>query len=375
MTAPPPSHTPPPLPADSGLAAVDAEALLGMYRDMLRIRRLEELAAKAYTQRKILGFCHLYIGQESVAVGVAAATTDADYWISAYREHGHAIAKGVPPREMMAELFGKETGSSKGHGGSMHIFDKKVNFLGGHGIVGGHVPLANGVGWAIRARGEDAVCVVFFGDGAANQGAFFEALCLAQLYKLPVIFICENNFYAMGTALHRQSAVTDMSLRARGVGMAHESFEAFDVEAVRERVGRAVSYAKSGAGPVLLEAVTYRYRGHSMSDPAKYRPKGELAEVKESDPLKITRARLANDYGITDEHFDAIKAEIEAEAQDAVKFAEESPIPDPAELYDFTYAPQVTSMAVGDDAPTFKFENPGTVDVPGEEYPVAKGGA
>jgi len=375
MTAPPPSHTPPPLPAESGLPAVDAEALLGMYREMLRIRRIEELAAKAYTQRKILGFCHLYIGQESVAVGVAAASTERDYWITAYREHGQAMAKGVTARAMMAELYGKATGSSRGHGGSMHIFDKDARFLGGHGIVGAHVPLANGVGWAIRARGEDAVCVAFFGDGAAHQGAFFEALCLAQLFKLPVIFICENNGYAMGTALHRQSALTDMSRRAAGVGMAHESFEAFDVEAVRERVGCAVAYAKSGKGPVLLEALTYRYRGHSMSDPAKYRPEGELAEVKESDPLKITRKRLADDFGITDAQFDAIKASVEEECQDAARFAEESPIPDPAGLYDYTYAPQTTSMGVGDDAPVFKFENPGQIAVPGVEHPDTKGGA
>ena len=375
MTAPPPSHAPPPLPETSGLPEVQAEDLLGMYREMLRIRRIEELAAKAYTQRKILGFCHLYIGQESVAVGAAAASTERDYWITAYREHGHAVAKGVTLRSMMAELYGKSTGSSRGHGGSMHIFDKDSKFLGGHGIVGGHVPLANGVGWAIRSRGEDAVCVVFFGDGASHQGAFFEALCLAQLFKLPVIFLCENNFYAMGTALHRQSAVTDMSTRAAGVGMAHESFEAFDVEVVREKVGRAIDYAKSGKGPVFLEAITYRYRGHSMSDPAKYRPAGELEEVKESDPLKITRRRLLEDFGITEAQLEAVKQEVEAECQDAAQFAEDSPIPDPAGLYDYTYAPQTTSMAVGDDAPVFRFETQGEVAVPGAEHPVAKGGA
>ena len=375
MTAPPPSHTPPPLPATSGLPAVDAEALLGMYREMLRIRRLEELAAKAYTQRKILGFCHLYIGQESVAVGAAAGTRDDDYWLAAYREHGHAMAKGVSSRSVMAELYGKATGSSKGHGGSMHIFDKEARFLGGYGIVGGHVPLANGIAWAIKARGDDSVCVCYFGDGAAHQGAFFEALCLAQLYRLPVIFICENNFYAMGTSIHRQSALTDMSQRAAGVGMAHESFEAFDAEVVREKVGRAAAYARAGNGPVLLEAVTYRYRGHSMSDPAKYRPTGELDEVKESDPLKITRKRLEDDFGITTEQFDAIKASVEEECQDAAKFAEESPIPDEAALYDYTYAPQETSMGLGDDAPTFQYDKPSTVFVPGFERPDAKEGA
>ena len=221
-----------------------------------------------------LGFCHLYIGQESVAVGAAAATQDD--WITAYREHGHAMAKGGDPKAIMAEMFGKATGCSKGQGGSMHLFDKEKRFMGGYGIVGAHVPMANGVGWAIRHRNEGRVCVCFFGDGAAHQGAFFEALCLAQLYRLPVVFICENNFYAMGTALDRQSFFTDMSLRANGVGMARMQFEGFDVEVVRENVGRAAAFAREGNGPVLLEVVTYRHRGHSMSDPAKYRPKGEL---------------------------------------------------------------------------------------------------
>lgn len=362
-------------PDDLSSIPISKDQLLDWYRQIALIRRVEELAAKAYTQRKILGFCHLYIGQESVAVGAAAATLDEDYWLAAYREHGHAMAKGVSSRSVMAELYGKETGSSKGHGGSMHIFDEQARFLGGYGIVGGHVPLANGVAWAIRARGDNGVCVCFFGDGAANQGAFFEALCLAQLYKLPVVFICENNFYAMGTALHRQSALTNMSLRAAGVGMAHESFEGFDVEEVRERVGRAAAYARSGKGPVLLEVVTYRYRGHSMSDPAKYRPSGELDGVKESDPLKITRKRLTEDFGITEAQFEDIKASVEEECQDAAQFAEDSPIPDDSQLYDFTYAPQVTSMGVGDDAPVHRFDKPGEIDVPRFELPHADGGA
>jgi pyruvate dehydrogenase E1 component alpha subunit len=306
---------------------------------MLRIRRVEELAAKAYTQRKILGFCHLYIGQESVAVGAAASTKD-DYWMAAYREHGQAMAKGMSSRMMMAELFGKATGSSKGQGGSMHLFDKANKFMGGYGIVGGHVPLATGVAWAAKQRKEGKVCVCFFGDGAANQGAFFEALCLAQLFKLPVVFICENNFYAMGTPLHRQSAVTDMSLRARGVGMVREQFEGFDVELVRDRVGAASDFARAGNGPVLLEIVTYRHRGHSMSDPAKHRPEGELEEKKKSDPLAITKARLMDDFGMVEADFDEIQASVETEAQDAWDFAQDSPEPDPDTLYDFTYAPQ-----------------------------------
>ena len=312
------------LPDKSSLPPVNAEELTSLYREMLLIRRVEELAAKAYTQRKILGFCHLYIGQESVAVGAAVSTKD-DYWMAAYREHGQAMAKGVSAKAMMAELFGKETGSSKGQGGSMHIFDRENKFMGGYGIVGGHVPLATGVAWAAKQRKEGKVAVCFFGDGAANQGAFFEALCLAQLYKLPAVFICENNFYAMGTPLHRQSALTDMSLRALGVGMVREQFEGFDVEVVRDRVAAAADFARAGNGPVLLEIVTYRHRGHSMSDPAKYRPDGELDEKKKSDPLYITLTRLKDDFGVTDEAIQAIHDSVETEAQEAWTFAHESP--------------------------------------------------
>ena len=327
------------LPDKSSLPEINVSELTALYREMLLIRRVEELAAKAYTQRKILGFCHLYIGQESVAVGAAASTKN-DYWMAAYREHGHAMAKGVSPKAMMAELFGRATGSSSGQGGSMHIFDKAEKFMGGYGIVGGHVPLATGVGWAIKQRKEDRVCVCFFGDGACHQGAFFEALCLAQLYKLPVVFICENNFYAMGTPLHRQSAVTNLSLRAAGVGMVSEQFEGFDVEVVRERVAAAADFARAGKGPVLLEIVTYRHRGHSMSDPAKYRPSGELDEKKKSDPLAITRERLTQDFGLSEADLQAVTDSVEAEAQEAWDFAHESPEPDPATLYDFTYAPE-----------------------------------
>ncbi|MCB9758655.1 MAG: pyruvate dehydrogenase (acetyl-transferring) E1 component subunit alpha [Alphaproteobacteria bacterium] len=328
----------PPLPDESGLPALDGAGLLDLYREMYRIRRVEELAAKAYTMRKILGFCHLYIGQESVAVGAAAATKD-DYWIAAYREHGHALAKGMSSRAMLAELFGKATGCVHGVGGSMHLFDKDIRFMGGYGIVGGHVPLANGVGWAIKHRNEGRVCVCFFGDGATNQGAFFEALCLAQLYKLPVVFICENNFYAMGTSVERQSFLTRLDLRARGVGMAHDQFKGFDVEVVRERVGAAAKFAREGNGPVLLEVVTYRYRGHSMSDPAKYRPKGELENIREtSDPLAITHHRLVNDLGLSEDTLTEARQVIDEEAQDAWDFAESSPDPDPTKLYDYVYA-------------------------------------
>ncbi len=327
------------LPLRADLPPVDRALLLAMYRQMLLIRRVEELAAKAYTQRKILGFCHLYIGQESVAVGAAAACIPEDHWITAYREHGQAMAKGVSPRAVMAELFGKATGCTKGLGGSMHLFDASVNFMGGYGIVGAHVPLAAGVAWAMKQKKTGGVAVCFFGDGACNQGAFFEALCLAELYKLPVVFLCENNFYAMGTSVDRSSALIDMSLRGNGVGMRREQFEGFDVEVVRDRVGAAVAYARSGQGPVILEAVTYRHRGHSMSDPAKYRPAGELEEKKKSDPLAISERRLVDDFGVTADELAALRVAVDAEADDAVKFAEDSPWPDPAHLYDYTYAP------------------------------------
>lgn len=327
------------LPNPSNLPAVTKAELLHLFEQMVQIRRVEEMAARAYTQKKILGFCHLYIGQESVAVGAAAACLPEDHWITAYREHGQAMAKGMSPRAMMAELYGKATGCVGGLGGSMHLFDASINFMGGYGIVGAHVPLAVGVAWGLKQRKTGGVAVCFFGDGAAHQGAFFEALCLAQLYCLPVVFLCENNAYAMGTAIERQSYLTDMSLRGRGVGMVREQFLAFDVETVRDRVGAAVAWARAGKGPVILEAVTYRYRGHSMSDPAKYRPEGELEKKKEQDPLKITEMRLREDFGATDADIEAVIARVEAAAEDAVRFAEESPVPDPANLYNFTYAP------------------------------------
>ncbi len=329
----------PTLPPQSSLPPITRDGLLALFRQMLLIRRVEELAARAYTQRKILGFCHLYIGQESVAVGAAAACIPEDHWVTGYREHGQAMAKGVSARALMAELYGKATGASHGLGGSMHIFDASVNFMGGYGIVGAHVPLAAGVAWGLKQRKTGGVAVCFFGDGAAHQGAFFEALCLAQLYCLPVVFVCENNYYAMGTSIDRQSYLTDMSLRGRGVGMVHEQFQAFDVELVRDRMGAAVEWARSGKGPVILEAVTYRFRGHSMSDPAKYRKDGELEQKKLTDPLLITEQRLKEAFGVSDAELDSLRAGVDAEAEDAVQFAEESPIPDPSRLYDYIYAP------------------------------------
>jgi pyruvate dehydrogenase E1 component alpha subunit len=325
------------LPPDP-LPALSKAGLLGLWEQMLLIRRVEEMAAKAYTERKILGFCHLYIGQESVAVGAAAACRPEDRWITGYREHGQAIAKGVSPRSMMAELFGKATGTTKGLGGSMHIFDKNVHFMGGYGIVGAQCALGTGVAWSLKHLKTDAVCLCWFGDGAANQGAFFEAMCLAQLYKLPIVFVCENNYYAMGTAVDRQSAITDMSERGLGVGMVREQFEGFDVEHVRQRMSAAIEFARSGQGPVIVEVVTYRHRGHSMSDPAKYRKPGELEEKKKSDPVMITEQRVRA-LGATEAELEAIRDRVEHTAKDAYEFADASPVPDPADLYHYTYAP------------------------------------
>ncbi len=250
------------------------------------------------------------------------------------------MARGATAREVMAELFGKRTGITKGVGGSMHMGNANYNFFGGFGIVGGHVPLASGAAFAAKYRGQDDVALCYFGDGAAHQGAFFEALALSQLWKLPAVYLCENNYYAMGTSLERQSYLLDMSRRGDGVGMRRWQFEGFDVCDVYRNVKAAVDYARSGQGPVILEAITYRYRGHSMSDPAKYRKEGELEAKKEQDGIKSAAALLKAEHGVTDDDLAAIKQSVEDEAQDAYRFAEESDIPDPATLYDFVYAPE-----------------------------------
>jgi len=328
---------------------VTKEQLLEWYRMMSLIRRTEELAAKAYTQRKILGFCHLYIGQEAVAVGASAALEPQDTVVTAYRDHGHIMARGASARSVMAELFGKDAGITRGVGGSMHLADKDLNFFGGYGIVGGHVPLAAGAAFAARYRGEDAVALCYLGDGAAQQGAFFEALLLAQLWKLPAVFLVENNYYAMGTSIERYSAIQDMSRRGDGVGMERWQFQGFDVVEVYDNVKRAVDHARSRKGPVLLEAVTYRYRGHSMSDPAKYRKDGELDGIKKKDALDLAIGRL-KDMGVTDEQLDEIKESVNAEAQDAYDFAEQAPDADPSLLYDFTYAPDAGDDAASEEA-------------------------
>src|SRR5690242_15771818 len=305
-----------------------------MLRQMLLIRHFEEKAAEAYALGKIGGFCHLYIGQEAVAVGSLSVLRDDDYVISSYREHGQALARGVPANAVMAELYGKATGCSTGKGGSMHLFDAGKRFMGGHGIVGGHIPLAAGLGFAIRYRGGDQVCICYFGEAAVNIGAFHEALNMASVYKLPVIFCCENNRYGMGTAFERVAAVTDVVEHACSYDMAAEVVNGMDVLAVFEATRRAAARARTGGHPTLLEVRTYRYMGHSMSDPLHgvYRTKEEVEEQRKRDPITHLSTKL-KDEGVLDQAgLDALDAEVKAEAEEAVRFADQSPEPDPAEL-------------------------------------------
>jgi pyruvate dehydrogenase E1 component alpha subunit len=300
-----------------------------LYRQMLAIRRMEEASAKAYSQGKIGGFLHLIIGQEAVCVGAVAAIEQKDYVVATYREHGHAYAKGVSARAIMAELYGKKTGVVKGLGGSMHIFDKATNFLGGYGIVGGHVPIAAGAAFASKYRGNGAVTLCFFGEGASTIGGFAEGLALAALWKLPVVLICENNQYSMGTPVYRSLAVEDVSLRALAHGMARDRFDGDDVVKVKRRIAEAVERARTTGEPTLVEVITYRFRGHSMSDPGLYRTKDEVEEWKRRDPLNRCRQRLL-DVGMPEAELAAMEEDVKAEIEDAVKFADDSP---PADEY------------------------------------------
>jgi len=305
-----------------------------MLRQMLLIRRFEEKAAEAYALGKIGGFCHLYIGQEAVAVGSLAALREDDYVISSYREHGQALTRGVSANAVMAELYGKATGCSKGKGGSMHLFDAGRRFMGGHGIVGGHIPLATGIGFAIRYKKGDQVCICYFGEAAVNIGAFHEALNMASVYKLPVIFCCENNRYGMGTAFERVAAVTDVVEHACSYDMAAEVVDGMDALAVYAATERAADRARNGGHPTLLEVRTYRYMGHSMSDPLHgvYRTKEEVEEQRKRDPISQLSLKLKDEGALDDAALDALDAEVRAETDEATRFAEQSPDPDPAEL-------------------------------------------
>lgn len=299
------------------------EELLAHYRKMYEIRRFEEEAARAYAQSKIGGFLHLYIGQEAIAVGTSAALIPDDYVFQTYRDHGIALARGMEPGAAMAELFGKDTGCSRGLGGSMHFFDVERNFLGGWGIVGGHLAVAAGAAFKSKYTSDGRVTVCFFGEGATNIGGFHEALSLAGLWKLPIVFICENNQYAMGTPMSRTTPLDDLTLKAQGYGMAGDRFEGYDVKLVEERVKRAVDRARKGEGPTFIEIETYRFRGHSMSDPAKYRSRSELEERKKKDPLVITRTQLT-DAGVKIEDLDTLEETVDGEIEACVQFAHDS---------------------------------------------------
>jgi pyruvate dehydrogenase E1 component alpha subunit len=323
-----------------GLDPARADVHRDWLRQMLLIRRFEEKAGEAYSLGKIGGFCHLYIGQEAVAVGSLAALGPDDYITCSYREHGHALARGISARTVMAELFGKAAGSSKGKGGSMHLFDASLGFLGGHGIVGGHIPLATGMAFAAKYRDTEQVAVCYFGEAAVNNGAFHEALNMAALWKLPVIYLCENNRYGMGTALERASAIYDISERASSYDMANEVVDGQDVLIMHAAMERAVQRARADKVPTLLEVRTYRFMGHSMSDPihGHYRTKEEVEDQRKRDPISVWSQRLIAE-GLTDEA--AVKAldkEIVQEVEDAYRFADEAADPEAEELFKDVYA-------------------------------------
>ena len=315
----------------------ETEHLQGLYRQMLLIRRVEEEAARAYAEGKVGGFLHLYIGQEAVGVGAIAALRPEDYVVTTYRDHGVALTKGMSARALMAELFGKVTGCSKGLGGSMHMFDREHGMLGGYGIVGGHIPLAAGVAFASRYRGDGKVTLCFFGEGAVAIGGFHEGLGLSALWKLPIVFVCENNEYSMGTPLSRSMSVEDVSLKALGYGMDRDRFFADDVLEVEARITEAVKRAREQSLPTLVEVRTYRFRGHSMSDPAKYRTQAELEEHKKRDPLHRARTALL-EKGVLPEAVDAVDRSVEDEVADAVRFAGESADPTLEDLERATYS-------------------------------------
>jgi len=324
--------------AQGDVRKIDAGFQVELLRKMLLIRRFEERAAQMYGLKKIGGFCHLYIGQEAVAVGAIAAIDLAkDYIVAAYRDHGYALACGMEPRLLMAELFGKATGVSRGKGGSMHFFDAARHMYGGNGIVGAQIPVATGVAMKIRYRREGGVVLCWFGDGAIHQGSFHESLNMAKIWNLPIVYICENNHYGMGTDFRRVSSVTDFAVMGSSYGIPGSQVNGMDVLEVHREVKAAAKRARSESTPVFLEVLTYRYRGHSMSDPAKYRTPEELESYKKQDPILIQKARM-QETGFSDADFSALEAEFKAVCDDAVKFAEESPEPDLSTLHEDVYA-------------------------------------
>jgi len=312
--------------------------LVEFFHQMQLIRRFEERAAEQYTRRRIGGFLHLYVGEEAVAAGTINRLRSDDYIVTHYRDHGHALARGLDPHAVMAELFGRATGVSRGKGGSMHLYDAARHFLGGYAIVAGHLPIACGLGMACQAEGNGRLCLCIFGDGAVNEGEFHEALNLASLWKLPVVFLCENNLYGMGTALAAASATSELYKFAEAYHIPGARCDGMDVKDCYRGMGDALEHVRSGAGPYFLEAMTYRFRGHSMADPELYRSKEEVAQWRKKDPIVTLREDLIGRGVISEQHAQQIERQVEDEVESAVEFAEQSPNPDPRELFTDIYA-------------------------------------
>lgn len=317
--------------------AITKETYLYWYESMLLMRKFEEKAGQLYGQQKIRGFCHLYIGQEAVLAGAMSVLKHEDSLITAYRDHAHALAKGTPPKAVMAELYGKATGCSKGKGGSMHMFDKENHFYGGHGIVGGQIPMGAGIAFANKYSGRDNVNVCYMGDGAVRQGALTETFNMAALWKLPVIFICENNGYAMGTSVARTTIQPDIYKLGLPYGIPSSPVDGMDPVAVHNAMDEAVQRARAGEGPTFLEMRTYRFKGHSMSDPQKYRTKDEVESYKAKDPIEIVKQTIVAEKYADDKWFDEMDEKIKAIVDESVKFSEESPWPEASELYTDVY--------------------------------------
>jgi pyruvate dehydrogenase E1 component alpha subunit len=323
--------------ATKAKAKYSKETYAFWYESMLLMRRFEEKAGQLYGQQKIRGFCHLYIGQEACASGAISALEKDDKWITAYRDHAHPLGLGTDPGAVMAELFGKATGTTKGKGGSMHIFDKERNFMGGHGIVGAQVPMGLGIGFAEKYKGTKNLCICYMGDGAVRQGAVHEAFNLAMLYKVPVIFVIENNGYAMGTSVARTSNVTELYQIGEGYDMPAFPVDGMNVEAIHEAVFEAAERARRGDGPTLLEFRTYRYKGHSMSDPQKYRTKEEVEEYKQRDPIEQVKSTILENKILSEKEIAEIDARVKKQVDDSVKFAEESPWPEGQDAFKDVY--------------------------------------
>jgi pyruvate dehydrogenase E1 component alpha subunit len=319
---------------------ISKETYLQWFELMVRLRKFEERSGMLYGQQKIRGFCHLYIGQEAVAAGIISATRKEDPLITAYRDHALAIAKGITCNEAMAELYGKVTGCSKGKGGSMHFFSKEHYFFGGHGIVGGQIGLGAGIAFAEKYKNTDNVCICLFGDGAARQGILLETFNMAMLWKLPVVFICENNFYAMGTSVGRSSNVTEIYKIGSAFNMPSEAVNGMKCEDVHEAMTKAVERARKGEGPTFLEIRTYRYKGHSMSDPAKYRTKEEVESYKQQDPIEMVRTTILSKKYASQKELEKIENKASIEIDECVTFAEQSEYPDASELYTHNYVQQ-----------------------------------